>query len=53
MHRNVCYNPLRMVSIRLKRRNALKEGFNVKNGNSLKVFSDRRGSTFPLLSGAD
>ena len=53
MHRNVCYNPLRMVSIRLKWRNALKEGFNVKNGNSLKVFSDRRGNTFLLLTGAD
>ena len=53
MHRNVCYNPMRMVSIRLMWRNALKEGFNVKNGNSLKVFSGREGIDFLLLSGAD
>ena len=36
-----------------QRHYALKEGFNVKNGNSLKVFSGREGIDFLLLSGAD
>ena len=47
MRREVCYTFRRMVSIRLKRRNALKEGFNVRNGNSLKAFGDRYGDVFP------
>ena len=53
MRRKVCYTFRRMVFHAMKRLRALKEGFNVKNGNSLKVFSDRRGNTFLLLTGAD
>ncbi len=49
----VCYNFRRMVSIRLKRRNALKEGFNVRNGNGLKVFTDRRENSFLCSVSAD
>ncbi len=41
MRLDVCYNPRRMVSIRLNWLNALKEGFNVRNGNSLKAFENR------------
>ena len=47
MRPDVCYNPRRMVSIRLNWLNALKEGFNVRNGNSLKAFGDRYGDVFP------
>ena len=41
----VCYTHLRVVNTRLNRLNALKEGFNVRNGNSLKAIGDRRGRT--------
>ena len=34
-------------AIRLKRRNALKEGFNVRNGNSLKAFGTGKGEYHP------
>ena len=47
MRREVCYTFRRMVSIRLKRLYALKEGFNVRNGNGRKAFGDRRGNRFP------
>ena len=40
----VCYTHLRVVNTRLMRLYALKEGFNVKNGNSLKVFRGRYGT---------
>jgi len=43
MRRDVCYTPVVRFSVRLQRLNALKEGFNVKNGNSLKAFEDRHG----------
>ena len=35
-----------------QRHYALKEGFNVKNGNSLKAFGDRYGDMFPDTVGA-
>ena len=38
MRRDVCYTPVVRFSVRLKRLHALKEGFNVRNGNSLKAF---------------
>ena len=41
MRWDVCYNSLRMDSIRLIWLNALKEGFNVRNGNSLKAFGNQ------------
>lgn len=47
MRRDVCYTPVVRFSARLKRLNALKEGFNVRNGNSLKAFTDRKGYTYP------
>ena len=37
MRRKVCYTFRRMVFHAMKRRNALKEGFNVKSGKSLKA----------------
>ena len=51
MRRDVCYTPVVRFSVRIKRLNALKEGFNVRNGNSLKAFADRRGSASPELFG--
>ena len=47
MRRDVCYTPVVRFSVRLKRLIALKEGFNVRNGNSLKAFADRRGENIP------
>ena len=41
MRLEVCYTFLRMVSIRLIWLKALKEGFNVRNGNSLKADGNR------------
>ena len=49
MYRDVCYNSLRMVSIRLNWLKALKEGFNVRNGNSLKADGNRPGDYSPGL----
>ena len=47
MRRKVCYTFRRMVFHAMKRLRALKEGFNVKNGNSLKAFEDYRRAPFP------
>ena len=47
MRPDVCYNLQRMVSIRLNWLNALKEGFNVRNGNSLKASGNRLGKSSP------
>ncbi len=49
MRRDVCYTFLRMVSIRLNWLKALKEGFNVRNGNSLKADGNRPGEYSPGL----
>ena len=49
MRLDVCYTFLRMVSIRLNWLNALKEGFNVRNGNSLKADKNRPGDYSPGL----
>ena len=38
MRCEVCYTTQRMVFHTINRLNALKEGFNVRNGNSLKAF---------------
>ena len=46
MRRKVCYTFRRMVFHAIKRLNALKEGFNVKNGNSLKAFRLRGSKRF-------
>ncbi len=51
MRRVVCYNFRRMVSIRLNWLKALKEGFNVRNGNSLKAFRNRPGGVFTGTGG--
>ncbi len=59
MRRKVCYTFLRMVSCDLNGRKAMKEGFCVKSGNSLKAFvfprkafvsGDRRGLRKGLFS---
>ena len=42
MRRKVCYTFRRMVFHAMKRLRALKEGFNVKSGKSLKAFLWRR-----------
>ncbi len=47
MRRDVCYTPVVRFSVRLQRLNALKEGFNVRNGNSLKAFGVRRREDIP------
>ena len=47
MRRELCYTPVVRFSVRLKRHYALKEGFNVRNGNSLKAIGNRSGNTFP------
>ena len=51
MRRDVCYTPVVRFSVRIKRLIALKEGFNVRNGNSLKAFADWKGSVSPETSG--
>ena len=53
MRRDVCYTPVVRVYAQLKRLNALKEGFNVRNGNSLKVFGIRDGNVSPGTADGD
>ena len=50
MRREVCYTFRRVVYTRSNRLNALKEGFNVRNGNSLKACDERIGE---VSSGTD
>ena len=47
MRHEVCYNHGRVVRTQSKRLIALKEGFSVRNGNSLKAFGDRMGEISP------
>ena len=47
MRRDVCYTPVVRFSASIKRHYALKEGFNVRNGNSLKAFGNRPGDRSP------
>lgn len=51
MRRKVCYTFPRVVFRTIKRLRALKEGFNVKSGKSLKVVHRRR--FYPLNGSAE
>ena len=50
MRCEVCYTSQRIVFHTIKRLGALKEGFNVRNGNSLKAFGFRQGMHFPYTA---